>query len=131
LEPDVPIPPEVARFNLDRGESMVLAVALARRARGDDVEVVLDEWKGRRAAGSLGLPLHGTVGLLLLGKQEGRVQAVAPLLDELLRHGMYLGEECGGMSSISPASDQVRRRGPGRSLQVRLQASQLSLEGVS
>ena len=42
VEPDVPIPTEVVRHALDRGESMVLALALHLQARGDDVEVVLD-----------------------------------------------------------------------------------------
>ena len=44
---------------------MVLSLALHLRAGGDDVEVVLDERKGRRAAAALGLSLVGTAGLVL------------------------------------------------------------------
>ncbi len=88
---DVPIPPEVVRHALDPGESMVLALALSLDSAGDDVEVVLDEKRGRRAARSLGLPLVGTAGLLVMAKHEGRVARVAPLLDQLERAGMYLG----------------------------------------
>jgi predicted nucleic acid-binding protein len=69
-EPDVPIPPEVFRHALDPGESMVLALALALRADGNDVEVVLDERKGRRAALALGLPVVGTAGLVDLRPPE-------------------------------------------------------------
>jgi predicted nucleic acid-binding protein len=92
-EADVPVPPEVERWALDPGETMVLALALARRAAGDDVEVAPDEKRGRRAAEALGLPPVGTAGLPLRAKADGRVAAVAPLLDELEGHGMYLGGE--------------------------------------
>ena len=85
---DVPVSPEVHRFALDPGESMVLALASARRLAGDDVEVVLDERKGRNAAKALGLGLLGTAGLLLRAKSDGRITTVAPLLDELGRQGM-------------------------------------------
>jgi len=89
---NVPVPPEVLRFALDPGESMVLAVALARQAVGDDVEVVLDEKKGRNAARSLDLPLVGTAGLLLRAKSDGRIASVAPWLDELEQQGMHLDQ---------------------------------------
>jgi predicted nucleic acid-binding protein len=91
LEADVPIPPEVRRLALDPGESMVLALALSLRGAGDDVEVVLDERKGRRAALTLGLAVVGTAGLLVLAKAAGRIPAVAPVLDELEWAGMYFG----------------------------------------
>src|SRR5256885_2278103 len=77
--------PKSSEFALDPGEAMVLALALARRAAGDDVEVALDEKKGRRAAETLGLPLVGTAGLLLRAKADGRIAAVAPVLEELER----------------------------------------------
>ena len=92
-EQDVPVPPEVVRHNLDPGESMVLALALSFRASGDDVEVVLDEKKGRRAARTLALALTGTAGLLVSAKEQGRIMAVAPILDELERAEMYFGDE--------------------------------------
>jgi predicted nucleic acid-binding protein len=91
-EDDVAVPPEIERFALDPGEKMVLALALDRQAAGDDVEVVLDEKRGRRAAVALALPLIGTAALLVRAKADGRIAAVAPLLDELEAQGMYLGE---------------------------------------
>ena len=96
VEPDVPIPPEVIRHALDRGESMVLALALHFQAGGDDVEVVLDERRGRRAAAALGISLVGTAGLILRAKAEGLLggsELVRDLLDSLEREGMYLGTE--------------------------------------
>ncbi len=93
VDADVPIPPDVWRYALDPGESMVLALALSYRAAGEDVEVVLDERKGRRSARALGLTVIGTARLLILGKQGGQVHEVKPLLDELERQGMYLGSQ--------------------------------------
>ncbi len=90
---DVPIPPDVMRYALDPGESMVLALALSCQAAGEEIEVVLDERKGRRAAQALGLAVIGTAGLLILGKQDGHLLQVKPVLDELDRQGMYLGSQ--------------------------------------
>ncbi len=89
---DVPVPPEVLRHALDPGESMVLALALSLRATGNDLEVVLDEKRGRRAAHSLGLRLVGTAGLLIVAKDEGRIERITPLLEQLEQAGMYLGD---------------------------------------
>ena len=91
-EPDVTVPPGVLRHALDPGESMVLTQALAFGADGHDVEVTLDEKRGRRAAQALGLRLVGTAGLLVVAKDEGRIDRIAPLLDRLERVGMYLGD---------------------------------------
>lgn len=54
---------------------------------------MLDERKGRRSARALGLKVIGTARLLILGKQDGQVHEVKPLLDELERQGMYLGSQ--------------------------------------
>jgi predicted nucleic acid-binding protein len=107
LEPDVPIPPEVFRHALDRGESMVLAVALRLQAGGEDVEVVLDERKGRRAAKALAIPLVGTAGLILRARAEGMLassERVGDVLDALEREGMYLGTEL--RAEILEAADE-------------------------
>lgn len=89
---DVTVPTEVVRHALDPGEAMVLALALSLGTAGEDVEVMLDERKGRRAAQALGLRLVGTAGLLVLAKAEGRIERITPLLDRLERAGMYLGD---------------------------------------
>jgi predicted nucleic acid-binding protein len=105
--PDVSIPPEVIRHALDPGESMVLALALSSRARGDEVDVVLDERKGRRAAAALGLSLVGTAGLVLRAKAEGVLAApesVRDVLNSLEREGMYLG--LGLRAAILEAADE-------------------------
>jgi predicted nucleic acid-binding protein len=74
---------------LDRGEAEVLTLAVEREAR----LVVIDERKGRRYARHLGLPLTGTLGILLLAKEKGLVTAVGPLIEKLQASGLYLAPE--------------------------------------
>jgi len=77
---------------LDRGEAEVLAVAVEHEAR----LVIMDERKGRRYAHRLGLPLTGTLGVLLLAKEEGLVTAAGPLIQQLLDQGLYFSPELVG-----------------------------------
>lgn len=65
---------------LDQGEAEVLALATEWSAR----LVIIDEHKGRRYAKRLGLPLTGTVGILLTAKRNGLISALAPLINQLL-----------------------------------------------
>jgi len=74
---------------LDRGEAEVLALAVEHKAR----LVVMDERRGRRYAHRLGLPLTGTLGVLLLAKEDGLITAVAPLLQRLLDQGLYFSPD--------------------------------------
>lgn len=74
---------------LDQGEAEVLALANERSAR----LVIIDERRGRRYAKRLGFPLTGTLGVLLAAKDKGLIQAVAPLIDELLKEGLHLAPE--------------------------------------
>ena len=75
-----------AYVGLDAGEAEVLALAEERGAR----LVIMDERKGRRFARRLGLPLTGTLGVLLLAKERGLIPSLAPLLAELQEAGLYL-----------------------------------------
>lgn len=64
---------------LDEGEAE--AIALAEELRAD--AVLIDEAAGRNVASQLGLPVLGTLGILLRAKQRGMVREVRPLLDKL------------------------------------------------
>ena len=65
-------------------------IALARSLPGS--MAVIDDLAGRRCAEALGLPLRGTVGLVLAAKQEGRIEAARPVLERLRDNGMYLSD---------------------------------------
>ena len=71
--------------------------------------VVLDERMARRHAQRLGLTLTGTLGVLLRAKENGLIQAVGPLVEQLRRGGIRLSstliEKClllAGESSDRP-----------------------------
>lgn len=74
---------------LDRGEAEVLALAIERSA----CLVIIDELKGRRYANRLGLPLTGTLGVLLAAKHNNLIPALAPLINHLLKEGLFLSPE--------------------------------------
>jgi predicted nucleic acid-binding protein len=79
---------ELLAWNLGAGETSV--IALAQSSPGS--MAVIDDWAGRRCAEALGLPLRGTVGLVLAAKQAGRIAAARPVLEQLRNKGMYLSD---------------------------------------
>ena len=81
-----PIGSEVLLAALGVGESETLGLALEGKA---DV-VILDDRSARRLALRLGLPVVGTVGILLRAKRTGLIPAVEPLLAKLLDVGFRL-----------------------------------------
>jgi len=72
--------------NLGPGETAVLLLALECA----DPVVILDGALGRRQAEALGIPLTGTLGILLDAKRRGLVSSVTPLIDALQRRGFRL-----------------------------------------
>jgi len=83
-----PVPPEIERWDLGPGESAVLSWALAHPG----TEAVLDDLGGRRCAAVLGIPVRGTLGLVLLAKKRGTIAKARPVLDRLRGAGMYLSD---------------------------------------
>jgi predicted nucleic acid-binding protein len=85
-------PPEVPSFiqawDLGPGESAVLAWAHAHAG----CEAIIDDLAARRCAITFGIPLRGTLGLVLLAKRRGRFPLARPILEELRRGGMYLSD---------------------------------------
>ncbi|MEO5334061.1 MAG: DUF3368 domain-containing protein [Magnetococcus sp. YQC-5] len=88
VKSDLAIPISILAWNLGAGESSVLVLALS--APGS--VAVIDDLAGRRCAEAFGLPLRGTVGLVLSAKREGRIAAARPVLERLRDGGMYLSD---------------------------------------
>jgi uncharacterized protein len=78
-----------AYSGLDQGEAEVLALAEERSAR----LLVIDERKARRYAQRMGFNLTGTLGLLLLAKESGRITSVAEEVNRLQEAGLYLSPD--------------------------------------
>jgi predicted nucleic acid-binding protein len=72
---------------LDPGEAEAIALAVERTSS----LLLIDERDGRQMARTLGIPLTGTLGVLLRAKALGHTQAIKPLLIELVeRHHFRL-----------------------------------------
>jgi predicted nucleic acid-binding protein len=89
IVPDILLPAEVGGWDLGAGESQVLAHA----GRLGDCEAVLDDLQARRCARGLGIATTGTLGLILRAKQAGLIRVARPLVEDLLRKGLYLSAE--------------------------------------
>lgn len=83
-----PLDPAVFRL-LDRGEAAAIALTRANRAR----LVLLDERRGRREAARLGLPIAGSLAVLVAAKERGLVSFVRPLIDEIVAEGRWISAE--------------------------------------
>jgi uncharacterized protein len=80
-----PLDPRVPA-SLDLGEREVLSLALEIGA----YRVIVDERPARRAARMLGLPVVGTLGVLVLAKDRGLIDAVRPHAESLVHAGFYV-----------------------------------------
>ena len=75
--------------DLDLGECG--AIALAEEI--DAQRVIIDDRAAREVAIARGLPVVGTVGVLIAAKARHLIPAVKPILDALLAHGARISDE--------------------------------------
>lgn len=83
------VPPPVAAWDLGAGETEAVAWAL----RHPGCEVILDDRLGRRCARALGIPVRGTLGVVLLAKKRGIITAARPVVDALLGAGLFVSPD--------------------------------------
>lgn len=84
-----PVPEIISDWALGPGESSVLAYAYTNQG----TEAIIDDLNGRKCAMLLNIPLHGTLGLILIAKKRGLIQAARPVIDDFLRSGLYLSRQ--------------------------------------
>lgn len=65
---------------LDAGEAEAIGLALELNAN----RLLIDERRGRRIASQLNIKFIGVLGILIVAKRQGLLQAVKPVLDELI-----------------------------------------------
>jgi len=82
------VPEPIQSRNLGAGESAVLTWGYVH----PDTTAIVDDLAARRCAATLGIPLLGTLGLVLTAKQRGSVPAARPLLEQLRLSGLYLSD---------------------------------------
>jgi len=72
-------PPEISRHQLGPGETEAIALAHSL----SDTCILLDDFQARQEATEKGIPVRGTLALLLMAKERNLVQEVGPLIDQL------------------------------------------------
>jgi predicted nucleic acid-binding protein len=80
------IPEQIVEWGLGEGESAVLALCLEDKS----ATAVLDDAIARAAGRALGIPLIGTLGVLVRGKKNGLLTAMRPVIDDLRSAGLFL-----------------------------------------
>ena len=80
---------QLLKEELDAGESEAIILA---RERNTDL-FLIDERAARKKAATLELTTIGTLGVLLMAKDQGLISAIEPLLADLRRVGFHMSEE--------------------------------------
>ncbi|MDR3371866.1 DUF3368 domain-containing protein [Rhodoferax sp.] len=83
------ISPRVAAWSLGAGETAVLSYALAHAP----LRAVIDDMDARRCAQTLGIPIFGTGGLLVLAKRRGLLSSVSEAIAKLRHAGLWLSDD--------------------------------------
>lgn len=86
--PNPSIPPFLAAWDLGAGESAVIAVASSI----PETMAVLDDLAGRRCAQAHGIPIIGTLGLILLFKKCGAIPTASPAIAAVMNAGLFVSE---------------------------------------
>ena len=84
-----PLAPAVTRAGLGAGESEAISLALELSAD----HVVIDELAGRTLARHLGIPLIGTLGILLVAKRRTLIPAIRGPIDTLRGRGFRVAAD--------------------------------------
>ena len=89
IERQVRIPSEVEVWDLGRGESQVIAKA----ASDPGARAVLDDREALRCGEALGIPLIGTLGVVLRARSQGLIEAARPVIKTLRNVGLYVTDD--------------------------------------
>lgn len=87
VAPNLPVPTVISAWDLGAGETQVLSHGLQSREGG---RVLLDDQAARKCAQSLGLPVLGTLGVILIAKRRDWITAVRPVIEQLQMQKMYM-----------------------------------------
>jgi predicted nucleic acid-binding protein len=85
----IDIAPQVASWDLGRGESAVISLAL----RNPEYWAIIDDREARRCALSLHCLYTGTVGVLVLAKRRKLIPSIRESLEKLMAAGLWLSSD--------------------------------------
>lgn len=79
----------LTRRALGPGERDAIALSIELKAS----RVILDDLLARRIASTLGVPVIGTLGVLVAAKQNRLIDSIRPLVDRLAQGRFFIGED--------------------------------------
>lgn len=79
---------KLLEFQIDKGEASAIVMALEQSA---DL-TILDDYKARLLAEKLGLPITGTLGLIIKAKEAGIIASIKPLLENLKKTNFRISD---------------------------------------
>ena len=89
VTPDVSAAVEILAWDLGKGETAVISMGMNRA----NAVCVLDDLAARTCAGVFGIPVIGTLGILLKAKAAGRIPSMSAEIDRLLAAGSMLSQQ--------------------------------------
>ena len=90
VKPILTIPKAITEWRLGDGESSVIALAAAQQI---GCEAIIDDLMGRKCAASLGIPVRGTLGIVLAAKKRGIIPKARPIIEDMMHIGLYLSKK--------------------------------------
>ncbi|MES2658158.1 MAG: DUF3368 domain-containing protein [Verrucomicrobiota bacterium] len=85
---DPEIPDELLAWDLGRGETAVISLAMARPGH----EALLDDAAARRCAAVFSVRLRGTLSFVALAKKRGLVTACRPVFEKMRAAGLFVSQ---------------------------------------
>jgi predicted nucleic acid-binding protein len=85
---DVQVMPSIERWDLGAGESQVIA-----HSAGTARWAVLDDRAARRCAVAHGVPVIGSLGVVLRSKKKRHLDRARPLIEALIAAGMFMDDD--------------------------------------
>ena len=85
---DATVVASIEHWDLGLGESQVIAHSV-----GSSRWAVLDDRAARRCAVAHGVPVIGTLGVVLRAKKRGQIDSARPVVKKLIAAGMFLDDE--------------------------------------
>ena len=82
------VPELIASWDLGSGENAVLAWAYQNAG----FEAIVDDRAARVCAAALQIPVRGSMGVVLLAKQEGLVDSVRPIIESMVAYGLRVSD---------------------------------------
>ena len=80
---------KILELQIDRGEASAIALAIELV----DSVVILDDYKARKVAESLGIQIIGTIGIIIKAKRNGIIESIKPFLQKIRQTDFRISDE--------------------------------------